>query len=371
MVPSTVIVLEALPRLPNGKVDRSALPEPGAVVVGERAAPRTATEALLLQIWRRVLKREDLGVTDNFFELGGDSILSLQIVAQARQAGLTLTPKHMFEHPTIARLADVAHVEVSTPERPREIPGEIPLTPIQAWFFEHHPDAPSHWNQAVLLRVAGGLHVEALEQVLQALVAHHDALRLRFERSETGEWHQRVAAQESGPLLAVVDLSQAEDWEVRLEAEATRLQQGLDVGHGPLLTAGYFRLHADEGRLLLAVHHLAVDGVSWRVLLEGLVQAYAQAAAGDTVALPAASTPWSVWAVRQQAYARRPELRAELAWWQAALTDAETALPVEDTGDRRLGEGQTLAWQADRDLTRRLLQAAPRAYRLRVDARCC
>jgi non-ribosomal peptide synthase protein (TIGR01720 family) len=371
MVPSELMVLPALPLMPNGKVDRAVLPEP-ELVRTDPVAPRSSAEATLLSVWRRVLKRDDIGVSDNFFALGGDSILSLQVIARAREAGLKLTPKQLFEHPTIATSAAVAQPVGAGSEAAQEIAGPLPLTPIQARFFELHPEGPAHWNQAVLLRVPGELDGVRLDQALQALVARHDALRLRFERSDgtrsEGIWRQRVAAQETNALIEVIDLGEAPDWRERLEAEGTRLQQSLDLARGPLLRAGYFHRAGHDGRLLLAIHHLAVDGVSWRVLLQELQQMLAQIERGEAVSLPPAGTPWSVWATKLAEHAQRPEVSAELTWWQDMLAPADEAkLPVEGDGDRSLGASQVLTFQLDAAATKRLSQEAPRAYRMRID----
>ena len=364
MAPAAFVVLDALPLTVNGKLDQSALPEP-EFVAATYVAPRTPIEATLCRIWEEVLGIHQIGITDNFFERGGDSIRSLQIIARARQAGLHLTPKQIFEHPTIAAAAEAAIIVEAATLHHAEISGPLVVTPIQSWFFERNPSGPSHWNQSVLLRVLGGLDPTALECSLQALVARHDALRLRFERAADGAWQQRVAPVQSGRLLEVIPLDGP--WGVQHATAATRLQRSLNLQDGPLLRAGYFPLGEDEGRLLLAVHHLAVDGVSWRVLLDELQQAYAQAERGEGMELPAASTPWSQWAMLQAAYAQRPEVRGEFGWWQALLSGVSGDLPVEGEGDRSLGASRELRWQLDRAATRRLLDAAPRAYRMGVD----
>ncbi|WP_394844480.1 non-ribosomal peptide synthase/polyketide synthase [Pendulispora brunnea] len=368
MVPSAYVVLEALPLLPNGKVNRRALPEP-ELETAEHVAPRTELEATLQTIWQAVLKRESIGVTENFFELGGDSILSLQIIARARESGWKLTPRQVFEQPTIASSARVAQaIQPNTDIEPQQQPvrGPIPLTPIQARFFERHPQGLAHSNQSVLLRVGRELSLEALERALARTIARHDALRLRFTR--TGDtWSQHIADSETPFHIDVVDLRNATDALARLDDEGHRLQGSLDLERGPLLRAGYFRLPNDEHRLLLAVHHLAVDGVSWRILLEELELTYAAIAHGDEPSLPRTGTPWSAWAVRLHDYATREDVRSELAWWTEALASAHADLPIAHQGDRSLAAARTLTCELDPDTTRRLLEAAPRAYRMRID----
>ncbi|SDI91343.1 AMP-binding enzyme C-terminal domain-containing protein, partial [Paraburkholderia phenazinium] len=179
MVPSSVTVLARLPWMPNGKLDRASLPAPQAGT-RERVAPSGEAESVLLSIWTAVLGRDDLGVTDNFFEAGGDSIQSLQIIARAREAGWRLTPRQVFEHPTVAGLAQRAQRLEAGGVQEVDDGAALELTPIQRLFFERYPQGESHWNQVVLLKVHGRLNHRALERAVQALEVRHDALRLRF-----------------------------------------------------------------------------------------------------------------------------------------------------------------------------------------------
>ncbi|WP_233237146.1 non-ribosomal peptide synthetase [Bordetella sp. LUAb4] len=365
MAPSVYVCLDRLPLLPSGKVDRKALPEPGGIRQREALAPRSPREATLLKVWNEVLRRDDLGVADDFFEQGGDSILSLQMVARARHAGLKLTPRQLFEHPTVAGLARVAQ-DVAEESGYEEITETLELTPIQRTFFERFPQGLSHWNQSVLLAMPQGLEITALEHALAALVAAHDALRLRFVRDSagrSGQWRQRVAAAETARVLAVHDLRQRDDWQCALASMGTALQAGLDIEHGPLLRAGYFILDG-QARLLLAIHHLAVDGVSWRVLLEELQQGYEQAAAGQPLRLPP-NTPWSVWVQRLLAHGQSEAVQAETQWWRDALAGASSQRRVPEVG--RLDEGGSLVVALDEAETRQLLREAPRAYRAGVE----
>ncbi|MEZ2133178.1 condensation domain-containing protein, partial [Sinorhizobium sp. CB9] len=303
---------------------------------------------------------------DNFFEIGGDSILSLQIVARARKAGLMVTPKQIFEAPEIAQLAKLAGGEASVAPAPVAMEGEIPLTPIQRLFFERQ-GGENHWNQSVLLKVRGVLDVAALGRAIDAVVERHDALRLRFMGACDDDWHQWLLAHEKAPVLEVIDLKGAADWTAALTREGERLQRSLDLELGRLMRVGYFQIAQDEGRLLLAIHHLAVDGVSWRVLFEDLPEAYDQAERGEAIVLPEISTPWSVWATKLADYAGSPTVTGELGWWKQRLAEASDALPLEGDGDTRTGAGRSVGMELDRQTTRKLLQEVPRAYRMRID----
>jgi aryl carrier-like protein len=193
MVPAAFVFLAEIPLTANGKVDRRALPAPEveARPAAGNVEPRDATERLLAKLWSDVLGAERVGVHDDFFALGGDSILTIQIVARAREAGLSFTPRQLFEHPTVARLAPLAAGGEAPRER-RAVAGEVALTPIQHWFFEQDRPEPHHFNQAVLLRVEERVDPARLAGALGHLVAHHDMLRARFPRRPDGGWRQEV-----------------------------------------------------------------------------------------------------------------------------------------------------------------------------------
>ncbi|WP_322016202.1 non-ribosomal peptide synthetase, partial [Paraburkholderia sp. J12] len=366
MVPGALVVLDRLPVMPNGKVDRRALPEPQAGSGLGRVEARTEREGVLLGGWRSVLGRDDVGVTDNFFEVGGDSILSLQIIARAKDAGLKLTPRQVFEHPTVATLALVAEVQHDESAPVLEINEALPLTPIQQTFFERFPLGESHWNQSVVLKVDGHLDVSLLERAVLALSGMHDALRLRFTRDDSGHWQQRVARTEDNAIVECVDLRLEPQWTRALEAQGTRLQTSLDLEQGPIFRVGYFALER-ESRLLLAIHHLAVDGVSWRILLDDLQTLYQALVAGETYKrVP--SMPWSAWVAQQQAWAATEAFQSGLGWWREQLKDARTELPVRDAiAIPASWAPQVVRTELDRDTTDMLLRGAPRAWRASVE----
>ena len=371
MVPAAFVTLERLPVMANGKLDRRALPapEPAALAATEYVAPHNRREQVLLDIWEQVLGSKVGGVTVNFFAAGGDSILSLQLLARAKDAGLVLTPKQVFEHPTVAQMAQVAR-ELDAGEQAdaaAERHDAQPLTPIQAAFFDKHPHGLAHWNQAVLLEVRDALDPAALECALQQWVARHDALRLRFESAAVGSshWTQRVAPTEPAALLRHIRLA-PQNWQEELVEHGLALHRSLDLQHGPLLRAAYFD-SGTQRRLLIVIHHLVVDGVSWRVLLEELQALYERP---DT-ALPAITTPWSVWTSRQRDYAQQAERLWQLAWWQRMLHGATAVLPLEaegeDESDRRLSASRVVTLQLPADATQRLLQRSARADGVRTE----
>ncbi|MGI9308089.1 MAG: amino acid adenylation domain-containing protein, partial [Gammaproteobacteria bacterium] len=372
MVPGAFVVLDAFPLTPNGKVDRDALPSPDEQRMStdiEFLAPRTAAEQSLADIWSSLLNVEQVGINDNFFELGGDSILSIQIIARAAQAGLTLTPKQLFQHQTIAELAKVAGSEVIAAEQDT-LSGTVPLTPIQHWFTQREwPDA-HHFNQSMLLEATATLDQNTLELALREVQNHHDALRLRRQHTAEG-WSQEYAIPGDDQLLQVTDLSDLNEQEQarRHEEAADSLQSGFDLTRGPLIRAMLFRRGAGTNdQVLIVVHHLAVDWVSWTVLLEDLQTAYTQLREAAPVALPAKTSSFRAWSEHLAQYAGSDALATQLSYWKNEAWDESASLPRDhaNSGDTEASVREvTLA--LPEDLTRQLLSELPKAWRIRIN----
>ncbi|MDO9006514.1 MAG: condensation domain-containing protein, partial [Aquabacterium sp.] len=328
-------------------------------------APRNAIESQLAAIWQEVLGLDNIGVEDNFFELGGDSIVSLQVVSRARQVGWALSPKDIFSHQTVAALAGLAARLALVSD---EVSGtaviadrDLPLTPIQAEFIASRIPERQHWNQSVLLQTEQALDTRVLAKALPHLVEHHDALRLRFLRSE-GHWRQYYA--EVSESEEILWLRQANDAE-QISEIAQQAQRSLDLQHGPLLRAVYMEVADGSYRLLLVVHHLVVDGVSWRILLEDLQTLYRQMANAQTPQLPAKTAAFQAWAEALQH--RAAQVSDQLDYWRQQLT-AVNCLPVDfAVGNATAADAETVTLQLDPASTTRLLQEASAAYRTRID----
>jgi len=328
MVPSAFVAIPALPLTPNGKLDRAALPAPSIVRETEAVAPRTQDEQRLADIFAELLRIPKVGIHDNFFELGGDSILAIQIVARARCAGLHFTPRQIFEQPTIAGLLTVVNT-APIPAEKETVPGTAPLTPIQHWFFEQKLANPQHYNQAVLLQVSPDIDDARWVYAFGQLLTHHDALRLRFFHTGEG-WIQTLAEPPAEIPYRRTDLSGITPLHrpAAIAARAAKVQASLDLGRGPLLRAELFDFGGDEKPLLLIViHHLAVDGISWRILLEDLETV--SAGADHPPRLPPKTTAFTFWARKLAAYAGSTELREEAAYWLTTLPSHAVPLPLD------------------------------------------
>ncbi|VVE03233.1 non-ribosomal peptide synthetase [Pandoraea terrigena] len=346
LVPALIIVLDALPKLPNGKRDRAALPPPVWRSTGGEA-PQGAAEVALAAIWQQLLRLPAVSRDDNFFALGGDSIVALQMVGRARTAGWHLGAQDVFAHQTLARLAAQARElgrEVEPTREPEPLEGDVPLTPVQAWFFQQDLVRRDHWNQWVEVRLPEGTGIASLRAALAKVVTHHDALRLRFAQHD-GRWQAHYVPPQAGDDLlwhaAMCD-------EAQLAEGLARVQRSLSLAHGPLLRALLVRTDAGALRCFLVAHHLVIDGVSWRILLEDLQSALAQARSGGPVALPAVGQSMRDWAQRWHDWTRCGEAQAALDVWRQALSGA-----VDDIGIARPGRSETgigeieSTWPAD------------------------
>ena len=331
MLPRAFLLLDGLPLNEHGKLDRAALPAPDqqSALEAPFIAPRTPAEQALADIWANVLGVEQVGIHDDFFEMGGDSIQSIQIAARANAAGFQLTPKQLFQNHTIAALAGLVGTAdaVETTER-------IPLTPIQRWFFEQELPDPHHFNHGYLVELSEQINVSLLESAVEFLLERHDALRLRFVRRD-GEWQQFKAERESHNVFSVIDLSELSEQgkQHAMKAAAEQLHRSLNLTDGPLLRVSYFDMGDDlPPRLLLVIHHLAVDTMSWRILLQDLRSAYEQLSQGSEIELTPGTSSFEEWAKSLSKHVKSGVLSAQMNHWLGLAAIPRTQLPSDKPG---------------------------------------
>ena len=365
MVPAHWVQLDRFPLNASLKVDRAALPAPGPraeSASSEHAAPRTAEERALAEAWGELLGGSP-GVHDNYFELGGDSIRAIQLASRLRRQGWRLQVRDVFTHPTIAALAGhlrplAAADEVKTRH---DVPGPVPMTAAQHWFFAHHHGPLSHFNQAVLITPQQVVQEAPLRAALTALVDRHDALRLVFP--QRNQQHVAEVRPTGAPAwLDLVDLRSSSNATKALASQLDEMHPQFDLEHGPLFRAALLQMPIGQ-RLWLCGHHLAVDGVSWRIILEQLTLAYQQAASGEAVDLGDASASFRDRADESVRFATSDALRSELATF--AFSPEPTG--VGDDTQSTYGTSVTLAATLSTDETRLLLSAAHHAYNTEIN----
>ena len=367
MIPAEFVTLAAPVLTASGKIDRRSVRERyesgghGDAPAAIAKAPRDERERLLVGVMESVLGRTGVGVDDNFFHVGGDSIKAIQVVNRLARQGWTLRVRDLFEAPRLEQLARRLD-RASAPPRPRTAAGASALTPMQRWFFRSQTATRSHYNQSVMLRFADGLEEASLRQVGRAIVRQHEALRTCYRVD--GETVTPFPVDPYDPV-EVRDLRNAADPTGEVQRQAAAVQVSLDVERGPIARFVLFHL-PDGDRLLAVIHHLAVDGVSWRILLEDLRLGLRQQLQGDEVDLGAASDPFPVWTAALAELAGAAG--EERAWWDDVTQAPTTALPYDDREGAALEAGArehriTLS-AADTDA---LLIRVHRAYNTRTN----
>ncbi|WP_170115651.1 alpha/beta fold hydrolase [Melittangium boletus] len=368
MVPGRVKGVERLPLTSNGKVDKAALREwAGQEEEGGREpeeAPRTREEKELAEVWEEVLGRKKVGRRENYFALGGDSIKAIRMGAKLRERGWRVEVREVFTHPTVEELAGCMRREGEKAKKQEEVKGEVELTPVQRWWAgKVEKEHWSHFNNAVLLKVEK-VEVGALRRALEAVGRQHDALRLRWRQGEEAgvrqEYAQEGAARELGEGLVEVEVKGGE-WRKELEREAEKLQGSLSLEKGPVARAGL--IHTPEGeRVLWVVHHVAVDAVSWGVLVEDLGAAYRQCEAGaEQVVLPEKTDSFQSWSRALRDYAGSAEVHADKSYWAGVDAEVKRLGPLPSEGARGTGvEGDVarLRVELDEERTSILLRVA-------------
>ena len=367
MVPAVFVLLDKLPMTPNGKLDRNALPVPTAAEEREFVAPRTTDEKTLAAVWVEVLNVGQVGVTDNFFDMGGDSIRSLQMISRARQAGLHLTPSQIYKHQNIA---DLLATRSSTPVPASvavaaEEGAAVPLTPIQHWFFEQNPSDLDGWSQALQFDLDWLPELALVEKISQLFAARHDALRLRFRRVD-GNWMQTIGPVEGSLSCRQIDVSgvPATEQEAAAAAAVDNLQSRLNVEFGPLAGAALIERGPDRpGRLVLVVHHLAMDSVSWRVLLQEFLAALLQLQEEQEVILPPVPTSFRHYATRLTGLARTTAMEDDAAFWiEEGERTRKVKLPLDHATGVNSRESSDSVWMTlDESATQLLLSQTGRA----------
>ncbi|HVX38155.1 MAG TPA: amino acid adenylation domain-containing protein [Gemmatimonadaceae bacterium] len=346
MVPALFVPVDDIPLTAHGKLDRRALPalDRAAATSAESVAPRTATEAALAEIWRELLHLDTVGVHDNFFELGGDSIVSMQMVSRAMSRGIAVDLDMVLRLQTIGAIAAAVDARATSGAAARSrarsiVTGPVPATPVARWFFEQRLANPNHFNQAALLNVADA-DPAIVERALNVLMRHHDALRL-VAREDAG-WSLEIVDPESArPVsLRVDDLSGLAPAarSAEIERRAAAAQATIDLAAGPPLVAVLFDCGAEEpARLLVAIHHLGVDAVSWRILLEDLEAVYASLLAGKPVRFPPKTDSIVEWGEAYAALAHETLPRETFAGWTpGAAHEAGLARALGHSGDADL-----------------------------------
>jgi len=336
MLPNHIIFLEAFPLNANGKIDKKALPDPDSYLKEfsiEQVDPHSESEKVLVSVLSEILKRNIVSVKEDFFAAGGDSIKAIKLTSQLRQRGLSLSIKDVMLHPVIADMALFIKSGKSVIDQD-PVTGSSPLSPIQeAFFYKSSPDNERHFNQSVLLTVDAQLSDVVLRQSVDKLFAHHDYLRANFYKHD-GHWVDNISPIGEYPILDIVDYD-----EESFIAYCDRVQSGFSLEQGALFKVVFFK-GAKQQRLMLVAHHLVIDGVSWRILLEDLISCYDQISLDRQATLPNKTHSYKFWKESSFAYANSDLLKNDELYWDQidAGASQKNINPDYPTGTNNIGD---------------------------------
>ncbi|MDW3192242.1 MAG: amino acid adenylation domain-containing protein [Cytophagales bacterium] len=365
MLPSYFVQLEEFPLTLNGKVDHRALPKEDITRTTNHVPPKTEKEKALCEVWSQVLRVDQIGIRDNFFAIGGDSIKSIQISSRMRQVGYEMSIKDIFNSQTIEQLAPKLKLREITADQ-SEVTGEVPFTAIQRWYFAQQLKSPHHYNQSVMLNFSEGITDDTVYRIFDAIQSHHDALRMRF-RNEGDRTIQENQPKGIDVAITEVDLKQLPDPQKELLTLCNEVQSSIDLESGPLMKLGLFHLN-DGSRLLIAVHHLVMDGVSWRIVFEDIETLYTQIKKGDTLTLPPKTDAFKKWAHGIQSYLQQDQFLSKQSYWQTAIDQDFQAIPRDfPEGGNRYTDASTISFQLDENLTQLLLTKVNRPYATQIN----
>jgi len=370
MIPAYFIQIQSLPLNINGKVDKDALPDPDSVGMDigvEYESPQNEREIQLAQTWEQVLNRKPIGINDNFFALGGDSIKAIQIISHLKQKNLKLEIRNLFLYPTIAELAGYITIDSKVSDNQNVITGFVPLTAIQSWFFENHKSDRHHFNQSVMLYSNQRLQEDALRAVFAKIQEHHDVLRMRYMIS------QNKIIQENCDLdypldFNVMDLLSAENAVDEMTVEANKIQANINLETGPLMKIVLFKLR-DGDRLLIVIHHLIIDGISWRILYNDIAITYNQFISEKPLSLPSKSCSFKKWSEQIENYSNRKEFLQEKDYWKRLESTCVNSLPKDyDIAEPHLFRNyQTIRYTFSKEDTDALLTKVNQAYNTEIN----
>ena len=359
MMPAYMMQIDEIPMTRNGKLDKRALPEIEAIAAKEYIAPRNEAEEVVCEAFSVILDVEKVGIQDNFFELGGDSIKAIRIISKLRNTGYTATVKDVMNGKTAEKIAIA--IKKNTEERKYEqgeVTGKVELTPIMKLFGEWKLAKPEHFNQAIMVSVTG-VENGVIKQAIEELVKHHDILRAVYVNNEL----EILPFAESRLCdFYEFDYSQVEDKHKAVEEKCTEIQGSIDLANGPLVKIAIFEL-GETKQMMFCIHHLVVDGVSWRILSEDFESAVSQIKAGKKVILPEKTASFIEWSKKLKEYGENLRCKENEYWKKVNDKIAEGHI----TGEYTETEAGYEVAKFSKETTEKLLTKSGNAYGAKVD----
>ncbi|PFY16403.1 non-ribosomal peptide synthetase [Bacillus toyonensis] len=368
MIPSYFILLEKMPLTMNGKIDRKSLPEQQDVYNNNNyLSPRNDIESIMVEIWKEVLGTNKIGIRDNFYELGGDSIKAIQVAAKLNAYHLKLETKNLFENPTIEKVSHCIK-RVKSKSNQGLVEGKVSLTPIQHWFFAKRFTDMEQWNQSIMLYNPHGYKEAALRSVFLKILEHHDALRMVYKMENQTVLQVNRGIEDNLFEFQKFNVPEEIDQRNFINNEINKMQRNMDIFQGPLVQVGLFHTALGD-HLFLSIHHLVVDGISYRILLEDISSAYLQALNNKNIVLPTKTDSFYEWSTELNKYAYSRELLDEIPYWEEVEKKAKSfLLPEEGVPKQNTQNNKASIYvEISPGHTQQLLKHVHRAYNTEVN----
>lgn len=369
MIPLDFICLPEILINANGKVDRHALSqyEPEFSGNADYVEPRDEQEKILVNVWQEVLGVDKVGIEDDFFYLGGDSIKAIQIISRLQKYGLRLEVKDLLQKTKIRKLK--GYIKVIEKENLSQdiITGEVNKTPIQKWFFEQKFTEPHHFNQSVTLFCKERLEENILHDLFKKLLEHHDALRMCYQ-IDGDQVNQYIRDLNEGELysLKVCNLVGVEDESKAMEEESKHIQSGMNLAKGPLVRIILFKASAGD-YLFIAIHHLVIDGISWRILIEDISNGYLQGVKKQEISFAGKTNSYKEWAKKLKEYAKKKEVLAQREYWEGIVRNQKPLASDFVIKDRKIGNIENISTELSQFDTQQLLKNSNRAFHTEIN----
>lgn len=378
MIPQEFLELDQMPLTSNGKIDRDRLPDlqNAEMLNANYVPPRNDLESQITTIWQTLLHSEKIGIYDNFFELGGDSIIAIQVVSRIKQLDYHLQVQDLFDYPVIGDLAEFLEKArlVNRIDEQEQMEGIALLNPIQQWFFEMDLPEKNHFNQAFLLEIDKAIAPNKLNRAVKAIVGKHDSLRFFYQKNDKDKQNRQTDwIQTYGDLiepLNIIELpSDLESCETEISKHCQAFQRSLDIEKGVLVK--FLLLKTPDAyltnRLFVVVHHLAIDGVSWRIILHDLEAALDQLVQNLALDLGMKTNSFKTWASKLSEYAQTEKVTSELTYWQS-VSAAYQPMPTDFISQNNLiSDLAHHTIQLDAYLTQALLQEVNQAFQTQIN----
>ncbi len=364
MIPSYFVQLENIPLTMNGKINKELLPDPRKEIDSgvKYEAPRNEVEEILVKAWEEILNSNKIGINEDFFDLGGDSIKAIQLTSRIKESGYSFQIKNLYENSTIKKLSKFI-IKDSSIISQDTIKGKLKLSPIQKWFFNKGFENEHHFNQSIMIIKEDGFNIEILNKAINKIVVHHDALRMIYLKNNKDVIQVNRDIEGIFYNLTVYDNLQ----EKEILEKCNEIQSSIDLKNGPLIKLGLFKSNVED-KLLIVIHHLVIDGVSWRILIEDLENIYRKLENEEEAILPYKTTSFKEWADRQVEYLEFVDCEKEVAFWNNMLDCNRVNLPKQkDKKIRAIKDLSIESFELNILDTNRLLKNSNKAYNTEIN----